>query len=189
MKKYKIEAFENLVEAFGSLPSIGKKTAIRLAYHAVMEDGFGAMKLAHALETGVNTIHKCSKCHNMSEDELCSICSDPYRDNTKLCIVQSAKDILTIEESGQFDGVYYVVTEVRDLDESHLFYAVQGVSEIIFAFPPSISTDTMILYIEDKLKGLDIHFTKIAQGVPTGVELENIDIMSLSRALEARVKI
>ena len=77
MKKYKIEAFENLVDAFGSLPSIGKKTAIRLAYHAVMEDGFAAMKLAHALETGINTVQKCSKCHNMSEDELCSICSDP----------------------------------------------------------------------------------------------------------------
>ncbi len=189
MKNYKIEAFENLVDAFSSLPSIGKKTAIRLAYHAVMEDGFAAMKLAHALETGVNTIQKCSKCHNMSEDELCSICSDPYRDTTKLCIVQSAKDILTIEESRQFSGVYYVVSEVRDLDEAHLFYAVGGVEEVIFAFPPSIATDTMILYIEDKLKGLTIHFTKIAQGVPTGVELENIDIVSLSRALESRVSI
>ena len=189
MKNYKIEAFENLVDAFQSLPSIGKKSAIRMAYHAVMVDGFSAMKLAHALETGINTIQKCSKCHNMSEDELCTICSDPYRDSLKLCIVQSAKDILTIEESRQFDGVYYVISEVRDLDEAHLFYAVGGVTEIIFAFPPSIATDTMILYIEDKLKGLDIQFTKIAQGVPTGVELENIDIMSLSRALEARVKI
>ena len=189
LKKYRIEAFENLVEAFQSLPSIGKKSAIRLAYHAVMEDGFGAMKLAHALETGVNSIQKCRKCHNMSEDELCTICSDPYRDTTKLCIVQSAKDILTIEESGQFDGVYYVISEVGDMDESHLFAAAKGVEEIIFAFPPSIATDTMILYIEDKLQGRNIEFTKIAQGVPTGVELENIDVMSLSRALEARVKI
>ena len=189
MKQHKIEAFENLVEAFGALPSIGKKTAIRLAYHAVMEDGFAAMKLAHALEVGVNTIQKCQKCHNMSEDELCAICSDPYRDSSKLCIVQSAKDILTIEESGQFNGVYYVISEVQDMDESHLYYAVEGVEEIIFAFPPSIATDTMILYIEEKLKGLNIVFTKIAQGVPTGVELENIDVMSLSRALEARVKI
>ena len=189
MKNYKIEAFENLVDAFQSLPSIGKKSAIRMAYHAVMVDGFSAMKLAHALEMGINTIQKCSKCHNMSEDELCTICSDPYRDASKLCIVQNAKDILTIEESGQFDGVYYVVSEVRDLDEAHLFYAVGSVDEIIFAFPPSIATDTMILYIEDKLIGLDVKFTKIAQGVPTGVELDNIDVMSLSRALEARVKI
>ncbi|QOR62405.1 recombination mediator RecR [Sulfurovum sp. ST-21] len=189
MKTHKIEAFENLVEAFGALPSIGKKTAIRLAYHAVMEDGFAALKLAHALEDAVGSIQKCSKCHNMSEDELCSICSDPYRDTTKLCIVQSAKDILTIEESCHFDGIYYVISEVCDLDEDHLFYAVNGVKEIIFAFPPSIATDTMILYIEDKLTGLNIQFSKIAQGVPTGVELENIDMMSLSRALEARVKI
>jgi recombination protein RecR len=188
-KHHKLEAFENLVEAFNALPSIGKKTAIRLAYHSVMEDGFAAMKLAHAIETGVNTIQRCSKCHNMSEDELCSICADPYRDSSKLCIVQSAKDILSIEESGQFKGVYYVVSEVRDMDEDHLFYAVEGVDEIIFAFPPSIATDTMILYIEDKLAGLSIEFTKIAQGVPTGVELENIDMLSLSRALEARVKI
>ena len=82
-----------------------------------------------------------------------------------------------------------MISEVRDLDEAHLFYAVGGVDEIIFAFPPSIATDTMILYIEDKLTGLDVRFTKIAQGVPTGVELDNIDVMSLSRALEARVKI
>lgn len=189
MRRYKIEAFENLVEAFGALPGIGKKTAIRLAYHVVREDGFAGMKLAHAIETGVNSIQKCSKCHNMSEDELCAICSDPYRDTTKLCIVQSAKDILTIEESRQFFGIYYVVSQVGDLDESHLLHAVDGVEEVIFAFPPSIATDTMILYIEDKLKGLNIAFTKIAQGVPTGVELENIDLLSLSRALEARVKI
>ncbi|RUM71701.1 MAG: recombination protein RecR [Sulfurovum sp.] len=189
MKHNKIETFENLVEAFASFPSVGKKSAIRMAYQAVMIDNFSAMKLAHALETAINDIQKCSKCHNMSEDELCAICSDPYRDSTKLCIVQSAKDILTIEESGQFDGVYYVISEVRDLNEEHLFYAVGGVNEIIFAFPPSIATDTMILYIEDKLKGLEIEFSKIAQGVPTGVELENIDIISLSRALEERVKI
>jgi recombination protein RecR len=189
MKNYKIEAFENLVNAFASLPSVGKKSAMRLAYHVVMEDGFAGMKLAHAIETGVNSIQKCAKCHNMSEDELCAICSDPYRDRSKLCIVQSAKDILTIEESGEFLGVYYVVSQISDLDESHLFYAVDGVEEIIFAFPPSIATDTMILYIEEKLKGLEINFTKIAQGVPTGVELENIDVVSLSRALEARVKI
>jgi len=189
MKRYKIEAFENLVEAFGALPSIGRKSAVRLAYHAVMEDGFSAMKLAHAIEHAVGTIGKCAKCHNMSEDELCTICSDPYRDTSKLCIVQSAKDILTIEESGHFDGVYYVIDKVEDMDEAHLFYAVEGVEEVIFAFPPSIATDTMILYIEDKLKGLPLKFTKIAQGVPTGVELENIDMMSLTRALEARVKI
>lgn len=189
MKQTKIESFENLVKAFETLPSIGKKSAIRLAYHCVAVDSFAAMKLAHAIENGIANITKCAKCHNMSENEICSICADPYRDGSLLCIVGSAKDILVIEESGQFDGIYYVVNEINDLDEEHLSKAVDGVSEIVFAFPPSIATDAMILYIEDKLKSFDINFTKIAQGVPTGVELENIDMISLSRALAGRIKV
>ena len=187
--KYKIEAFENLVNAFQEMPSIGKKSAIKMAYHLVMEDSFSAMKLAHAIEEGVNSIRSCKKCHNMSEDELCSICSDEYRDNSTLCIVQNAKDIITIEESGQYKGIYYIVTQISDLDEYHLKDAIRGVKEVIFAFPPSLATDTMILYIEDKLSSASVKFTKIAQGVPTGVELDNIDVLSLSRALESRVKV
>ncbi len=189
MKRYKIEPFENLVEAFNALPGIGKKSAIRLAYHIAMVDGFSGVKLAHAIEDGVNSIHKCLHCHNMSEDELCSICADTGRDRTQLCIVQSAKDILSVEESGQYNGVYYVISRLEDMDESHLLHQTEGVEEVIFAFPPSIATDTMILYIEEKLSGRDLLFTKIAQGVPTGVELENIDMMSLGRALEARVRV
>lgn len=187
--KYKIEAFENLVNAFQEMPSIGKKSAVKMAYYLVMEDSFAAMKLAHAIEEGVNTIRSCKKCHNMSENELCSICSDEYRDHSTLCIVQSAKDILTIEESGQYKGIYYIVTQLSDLDEYHLKDAVKGIEEVIFAFPPSLATDTMILYIEDKLSDINVNFTKIAQGVPTGVELDNIDLLSLSRALESRVKV
>jgi recombination protein RecR len=187
--KHKIESFENLVEAFHALPGIGKKTAVRLAYHIAVEDGFTGVKLAQAIEDAVESVGKCLHCHNMSEDELCSICADESRDRGKLCIVQSAKDILSIEESGEFDGIYYVISKLEDMDTLHLRRAVEGVGEVIFAFPPSIATDTMILYIEDKLEGSDMIFTKIAQGVPTGVELENIDIMSLSRALEARVRV
>jgi len=187
--KYRIEAFENLVNAFQEMPSIGKKSAIKMAYHLVMEDSFSAMKLAHAIEEGVNSIRRCKKCHNMSENELCSICSDEYRDNETLCIVQSAKDILTIEDSGHYRGIYYIVTQLSDLDEHHLKDAVKGIDEVIFAFPPSLATDTMILYIEDKLSGMDLEFSKIAQGVPTGVDLDSVDIVSLSRALESRVKV
>ncbi len=187
--KHKIEPFENLVEAFNALPGIGKKSAVRLAYYISVENGFDGIKLAQAIEDAVEGIQKCVNCQNMSEDELCSICSDESRDRTKLCIVQSAKDILAIEESGEFDGTYYVVTHLEDMDELHLKSAVKGVREVIFAFPPSIATDTMILYIEDKLSDVDVVFTKIAQGVPTGVELENIDIISLGRALESRVRV
>jgi len=153
-----------------------------------MVDGFDAMKLAHAIETAVNEVQPCIRCHNMSEDELCAICSDEQRDSNILCIVQSARDILTIEESGEFNGLYYVLSRIEDLNESHLKDAAGDAEEVIFAFPPSIATDTMILYIEDKLEGLNLRFSKIAQGVPTGVDLENIDMVSLSRAMEARVR-
>ncbi len=189
MKRFKVEAFENLVEALQTLPSIGRKSAIRMAFHMVMVDGFGAIKLAHAIENGVNEIKVCQQCHNMSEDELCAICSDEQRDMDLLCIVQSAKDILTIEEGGGYNGLYYVVARAEDLDIVHLRNGVKDVQEIIFAFPPSIATDAMILYIEDKLEGLGLRFSKIAQGVPMGVDLENIDVVSLSRAMESRVKI
>ncbi len=189
MKQYKIEPFENLVEAFNALPGIGRKTAIRLAYHIAVEDGFSGVKLSQAIEDAVERVHKCANCHNMSEDELCSICADPSRDRSKLCIVQSSKDILSIEESGQYDGVYYVISKLEDMDEMHLLRATEGVEEVIFAFPPSIATDTMILYIEEKLSDKGLVFSKIAQGVPTGVELENVDVISLGRAFEARVRV
>lgn len=187
--RYKVEAFENLVDAFSALPSVGKKSAIRLAYHISMVDSFSGVKLSNAIEQSIENIRKCLNCHSMSEDELCSICSDESRDRTKLCIVQSAKDILTIEESGEFSGIYYVISKLEDMNARHLRSAIVGVEEVIFAFPPSIATDTMILYIEDKLENSQVTFTKIAQGVPTGVELDNIDVLSLSKALESRVKI
>ncbi len=187
--KQTIEPFENLVDAFGALPGIGRKSAIRLAYHIAMEDGFVGVKLAHAIEEAVEGIRACVHCHNMSQDELCSICSDTTRDRSRLCIVQSARDILTLEESGQYNGTYYVVSTLEDMDTAHLLRATEGVEEVIFAFPPSIATDTMILYIEEKLSERDLLFTRIAQGIPTGVELENVDTLSLGRALEGRVRI
>jgi len=185
----RLKAFDNLVEALESLPTIGKKTALRLAYSMAVEDGFGAMKLSHAIENAVNTIRTCSRCHNMSEDELCYICSDGTRDSSKICIVQSAKDIISIEESGEFGGLYYIINKLEYLDNIHLRKMIKDVDEIIFAFPPSIATDTMILYIEDKLIDTDIKFTKIAQGVPTGIGLDNIDSISLSRAFENRIRV
>jgi recombination protein RecR len=189
MKSYRVEPFERLVEAFNALPSIGRKSATRLAYYLVSENSFAGLKLAQAIEDAVATLQKCRRCHALSEDELCGICSDPRRDRKKLCIVQSARDIFVIEESGRYDGLYYILSSIEDLDETHLHEIVEGVVEVIFAFPPGIATDTMILYIEDRLADRDLIFSKIAQGVPTGVELENLDLLSLSRALEARTRL
>jgi recombination protein RecR len=189
MKRYRVEAFERLVEAFNALPTIGKKSATRLAYHLVSDDRFAGLKLAQAIEDAVSRLQSCRRCHAISEDELCGICSDPGRDRSKLCIVQSARDIFVIEEAGQYDGLYYILSSLEDLAETHLHEIVEGVEEVIFAFPPGIATDTMILFIEDRLGDRNLIFSKIAQGVPTGVELENVDLLSLSRAMEDRIRV
>jgi len=188
--KHSLEKFMRLVDALQELPTIGQKSATRLAYHMLMYDTFGAMKIAHAIEDAVGSIKKCRSCGGLSEDELCGICSDEGRDVTQLCIVESAKDILTIEENGVFEGRYYVLDALERLDIDHLQSTVaSGVEEVIFALTPSIAGDAIILYIEDKLQGHNLRFTRIAQGVPTGVSLENIDMLSLARALKDRVEI
>lgn len=188
--KHSLEKFTRLVDALQELPTIGQKSATRLAYHMVMKDSFGAMKIAHAVEDAVGTIRRCRSCGGMSEDELCGVCSDESRDVTLLCIVENAKDILTIEENGLFNGRYYVLDSLDALDIDHLRATVgSGVEEVIFALTPSIANDAIMLYLEDKLEAFSVRFSRIAQGVPTGVSLENIDMLSLARALEDRVKV
>ncbi len=185
-----LEKFNRLVEALGQLPSIGKKSATRLAYHMIMNDTFAGMKIAHAIEDALGSLRKCKECGGMSEDELCYICCDETRDASLLCIVENAKDILLLEENGLFDGRYFVLDSLEELSMSHLETIVQnGVHEVLFALTPSIANDAVILYIEDKLGIYDLNFSKIAQGVPTGVSLENIDLLSLTRALEDRVRV
>ncbi len=188
--KHSLEKFNRLVEALETLPTIGSKSATRLAYHMVMQDNFAAIKIAHAIENALGSLKKCISCGGMSEDELCAICCDEGRNQKLLCIVESAKDILTMEEHALFDGRYFVLDTLEKLDISHLHNMVQsGIEEVIFALTPSIANDAVILYIEDKLDNLHVNFSRIAQGVPTGVSLENIDMLSLSRALKDRVKV
>lgn len=185
-----LEKFNRLVDSLQELPTIGKKSATRLAYYMIMGDTFVGMRVSHAIEDALGSLKKCVDCGGMSEDEICYICSDEERDSTLLCIVENAKDILLLEENGLFDGKYFVLDSLEELSISHLEDMVRnGVNEILFALTPSISNDAVILYIEDKLGSYSINFTKIAQGVPTGVSLENIDLLSLTRALEGRVRV
>lgn len=186
-----LEKFYELVEAFESLPSVGKKSALRLAYYIVMQDNYCGIKLSHAIENALKNITKCVKCGSMSEHEICEYCLDDSRNNTKLCIIQSAKDIFIIEDSKQFDGKYFVMEELEEDTLSMLidFIKENDVTTILFAITPSIANDAFIFFIEDKLKDFNIKFTKIAQGVPTGVSLENVDILSLSKAIQSKVEI
>ncbi|MDD3817769.1 MAG: recombination mediator RecR [Thiovulaceae bacterium] len=185
-----LEKFNRLVEALGELPTIGKKSATRLAYFMVMQDTFVGMKVAHAIEDALGSLRKCSRCGGLSEDEICAICCDENRDTHLLCIVENAKDILLLEENSLFEGRYFVLDTLDETSVSHLQKIVaSGVEEVLFALTPSIANDAVILYVEDKLSEYEVRFSKIAQGVPTGVSLENIDLLSLTRALEDRVRV
>ena len=167
---------------------MGKKSAQRIAYHLVCNDQFLAHKISHAIEEALLTVRRCKKCKNISEHELCDICADEDRNHSLLLVVTSPKDILCIEQSGGFDGCYFVLEEasVNEIDRLRQ-RAEDGVMEIVFAFTPSVSNDALIVLLEDRLAHIGVKFSKIAQGVPTGVSLENVDTLSLAKAIASRV--
>ena len=183
--------FYNLVEALQSLPSIGKKSAMRLAFYMVRDSPMDALRIAQAIEDAVSSTQICQKCLGLSEDELCHICSDDLRDKRVLCLVQRARDISLIEESGEYDGMYMVFEQLTQSNIAHLKELIEeyGTKELLFAFTPSLPNEAMILYIEDRLQEYALKFTKIAQGVPTGVRLENVDSLSLAKAIADRVEV
>ncbi|MDO7252771.1 recombination mediator RecR [Helicobacter cappadocius] len=193
MKNYKnsLNHFFSLIEAFEQTPSIGKKSAQKMAYNLSVSDKYLGLKIAHLLENAIDNIRKCNLCGGLSEDEICEICMDEERNNGQLCIVLHPKDIFTIEEIGDFKGYYRVIEDLENLDFETLKKHIQkcAIKEIIFAFSPTLANEAIMLYIEDKLNDIDIIFTKIAQGVPTGIGLENIDQLSLLRAFSSRVKL
>lgn len=191
MSKKGLDKFYALVESFESLPSIGKKSALRLAYHIVYDNTYSGMKLAHSIENAIAVIKKCTICNCMSEHEICDICLDEQRENESLCLVQSAKDIFIIEESKQYFGKYFVLENLNELNIKMLKDIVinNNIDSILFAMTPSLSNDALILYIENYLEEFNISYSKIAQGVPTGVSLENVDMLSLSKAINGSTKI
>ena len=109
-----LEKFDNLVEALSTLPTVGKKSALRFAYHLILNDTFNAMKISNAIESAVRSVRSCERCGGLSEHEVCDICLDESRDEAKLCIVESAKDILVLEENRLFEGTYFVLNNLED---------------------------------------------------------------------------
>lgn len=191
MKHKNSEKFNELVQSFASLPTIGKKTAIRLAYFVSMKNHLLGTKLAHDIENAIRFIKPCVKCGSLSENELCEICTDSERDTTMLCVVESAKDVLILEESASFDGLYFVLDELNDEKVARLRAMIQefSVKELVFALTHSVNAEAMGFFIEDKLKDLNLHFSKIAQGIPSGVNLENVDFISLHKAMVFRTRL
>jgi len=183
------EKFNELVESLSALPSIGKKTALRLAY-TLCKDKIIAMRLNASIENALRFIKPCACCLNLSEHELCEICSDETRDRNLLCIVESAKDILILEESGGFNGLYFVLEDLeQDFEKLVKMIKKFQCKEVIFALTHSLNSEALIFYVEEKLKDFHLKFSKIAQGIPSGVSLENVDLISLHKAMAYRVRL
>ena len=184
-----LKSLNNLIEVLQDLPGIGKKSATRLAL-SLAKDKFKALKLVNALENVISNIGECKICGNFSEHEICDICNDNLRDKT-LAIVENQKDILIIEESGSYNGYYFVLSCLDDEHLQNLKNLIKSyeIKEVIFAFTPGIENEAKILLLEDKLKETNVEFSQIAQGVPTGVHFENVDINSLATAIKLRFKL
>jgi len=184
-----LKSLNQLIEVLEELPSIGKKSATRLAIN-LAKDKYKALKLINALENTISSIQECKICGNFSEHEICDICDDPMRDKT-IAVVESSKDILSIEESGSYNGYYFVLSHLDDETIQRLKETIKEkeIKEVIFAFPPSVESEARIMLLEERLKDMNVEFSQIAQGVPTGVHFENVDINSLAKAIKLRVKL
>lgn len=188
---------KNLIECFKKFPTIGEKTAERLSLSALALDEEVLNLLAQSLNELKSKIKHCSKCNNLSEEELCEICKDKSRDQKTICVVENIKNIIAIEKTNCYHGVYHVLNglisplegkDANDINLNSLLDRVNNekIEEIILAITPSVEGETTALYISKKLENKNIKISKIAHGVPIGADMEYIDGLTLEMALENR---
>lgn len=189
---------EEAVDAFSGLPSIGKKTALRLVLHLINQDKQVTNELANALVQMRKNIKTCEVCYNISDEAICQICSDKRRDSSVVCVVEGIRDVMAIEDTGQYRGLYHVLGGVispiegigpSDLNIDALLIRSNSddIKEVIMAISPTIEGDTTIFYVSKKLKEIGIKVSTIARGVSFGGELEYADELTLGRSIVARV--
>ncbi|NLW23145.1 MAG: recombination protein RecR [Tissierellia bacterium] len=187
----------NLIEQFSKLPGIGKKTAQRLAFYILEMEPLEAEKLAAAITNAKEKVHLCSKCCNLTDKELCNICSDDRRDESIICVVEGAKDIIAMERTREYKGLYHVLHGVispmanigpDEIKIKELLNRIQddGVKEVILATNPTVEGEATALYIAKLLKPFGVKTTRIAHGIPVGGDLDYLDEITLSKALENR---
>jgi recombination protein RecR len=194
---YSSKLIEEAVQALATLPSIGKKTALRLVLHLVKMDPEWTERLGAALLNMRRNIQFCQDCHHLSDGPLCQICSDSRRDRTVICVVEGIRDVMAIEETGQFKGLYHVLggvispldgigPEALHLDTLLQRVASGAVGEIIMAVSPTIEGETTIFYLSRQLQTYPVKISVIARGVSFGGELEYADELTLGRSITAR---
>ncbi|MCM8765274.1 MAG: recombination mediator RecR [Candidatus Omnitrophica bacterium] len=191
------KSVEELITALSKFPGIGPKTAQRLAFYILKSPKEEVERLAGAILKTKNTVSYCRECFNLSETELCSICSNPQRNKETICVVEEPRDILAIEKSGVYQGLYHVLLGAinpleginpEDLKIKELISRVElnKIKEIILATDSDPEGEATAMYISKLLKPLEIKITRIAFGIPVGSSLEYIDRATLGKALEGR---
>jgi recombination protein RecR len=196
MSRY-VEPMANLIEQLMRLPSIGPKTAQRLAFHILKTPRENVARLAEALIDAKDKIVSCSVCGNITEQDPCSICTDRQRDKTLIAVVEESKDVMALERTGEFHGLYHVLGGAispmdgigpDDISVKELLERLknQTVREVILATDPNIEGEATSMYLAKLIKPVGVKVTRIAHGLPVGGDLEYADEVTLARALEGR---
>ena len=190
---------EQVIEAFRCLPGVGPKSAQRMLLHLLERDREGGRRLAQILSEAIEKIGHCKSCRNLTEAELCEICSDGKRESNIICVVEAPSDVIAIEQSLSFSGQYFVLMgtlspiDGRGPDEigiDHLFRRCEsGIKEIILAVSSTVEGEATAHYISEALKPLNLTISRLAQGIPLGGELEFVDGGTLSHAFDGRKSI
>ena len=194
------ESMVNLIDAFARLPGVGKRTAERFALYILSAPHEEVEALSKLLLKVNESIHTCRQCFNLSEEDICHVCADPTRDHSVICVVQDPKDVIAVEKSGDFSGVYHVLMGAlsplegvgpKDLRVKELMGRLKEgkVREVVLATTSDTEGDATALYLTKQLKTLQIKVTRIAHGVPVGSALEFVDKASLSRAFRQRQEV
>lgn len=194
------ELLESAVNAFSRLPGIGRKTALRLVLHLLKQDADEVKAFGDTISRVRSEIRFCRICHNVSDAETCSICNNPARNRSIICVVETIRDVIAIESTQQYSGTYHVlggvISPLDGIGPDQL--QVEGLvsrvrekqtEELVFALSPTIQGDTTIYYIQKKIEGLPVRVTTIARGVAFGGELEYADEMTLARSLQNRLPV
>lgn len=188
---------DRLVGNLSRLPGIGKKSAHRIAYYLLRADAHFTEQIAGDIAALQQSIRKCSICGNYTEQDPCEICTDPARDESVICVVEQAQDIHTIEETGEFHGLYHVLggaispmegVSADDLSLGELLNRIRkgGITELILATNPTVEGDTTALYLQRLLQEFDVKVSRLATGLPLGGDLEYADRTTLARSLKGR---
>jgi recombination protein RecR len=191
---------ENAVNEFSKLPGIGKKTALRLVLHLLKEEEEKVIAFGNTITKMRQEVQYCSRCCNISDATICTICSNSLRKQELICVVENIRDVIAIESTQQYNGTYHVLGGIispldgigpDQLNISPLMLRLQAdtVEELIFALNPTIQGDTTIYYLQKKIKNLSIRVTTIARGIAFGGELEYADELTLARSLQNRMPI